>query len=176
MALESVASGLDALRSLSEEIEKFSTPHNQDDMYPVDAAKEFFHMFFKMVIIPFNTALYTHTATLYKGPKFNMGNFKLESTKPRAAYVEDLTELRTALRTDLEVSGLVDLIKKECTSILTDICEHLGLKGADIKDAVYKMSLARARRASDDMDRLWTVSQMLDIIKKERKHHGWPQP
>ena len=166
MALESLARGLDALRSLSEEIEKYTTT----PAYPVDSAKEFFQMFFKTVIIPFNTAMFAQTATLYKGPKHNSGNFK-----PGPSYVEDLVELRNALRGDLETCGVVDLIKKECTRTLKDVCDHLGVKSGDIKDAVYKMSLTRVRRASDAMDRLWTVSHMLATIKKERKHHRWPK-
>ena len=171
MTLDLASRGLHAMQSLSEEIEKFCKM-NENDYYPMEAAKGFYGMLFdKIMVIGVYSRAFARVYELYSGPKFNKGSFKLADMERLSVYVVELKHLREQLRLDLEACGILTVIQRECVETLKEISEFLGLNSTDnFKKAAKEISLNKVRKASDVMDKLWVVAHMQEILQTQAKH------
>jgi hypothetical protein len=170
MTLDLASRGLHAMQSVSEEIEKFSNMSGTD-AYPTEAATAFYRMLFdKIMVIGVYSRAFSRVYELYSGPKINKGKFHLPDMERLSVYVVELKQLREQLRLDLESCGILTVIQRECVETLTEISEYLGLGAKDFKKAAKKITLDKVRKASDVMDRLWTVAHVHEILQTQAKH------
>ena len=178
--LDAISRGLEALRTLSDEIKAHHHPQKADLPYP--------HAHAQMVW----TAIFTRLMLLDTDTRYHRAFPKLHSTRQslnlqgaramsrplkNADYVKELEQLKTALNADMEEGGHYALVRSDTARLLKVISESVGVHRhapADVNYAAMASAfrMDNLRNISMQVDRLWELVNMKEMIDL----HALPPP